>query len=143
MIISLLLHPFRLSMGFEVKICLCLDLVTLFHYLCCCCCCWCCLCVCCASHTGQFRRHDSVEPIAFDLWQFHAYAHELYAVAPYYFAWMFSNRTGMAHVYLDDAVEYVHVDWFHSRTIGRSIGTSIFFLPSHNQSRKKVVSWIW
>ena len=38
------------------------------------------------------------------------------------------NRMGMAHEYLDDAVEYEHADWFHSRIIDHSTGTLISFL---------------
>lgn len=107
-------------------------------------------CVCVWAQNGQkwrarplrLKRHGLAVPIEFDLWQFHACAHVLYAAGPCYFAWMFSNRTGMAHVYLDDVVEYVHADWFRSRTIGRSIGTSIFFL-FHHHHHSSTRFWFW
>lgn len=92
--IAILLHPIRLSMGIRGMKIVCLFsyfvwilnmvfvfvCLSLFVYV------WVWVCAVCREHNQlPLRQHDSAEP-QFDLWQFHAYVHELYAVWPCCFA---------------------------------------------------------
>lgn len=87
-----------------------------------------------------FNLRDSPARLrpGFGLNRSRACAPVLYAVVPYYFAWMFVSRMDMVLEFPDGVVVYAHEDSSHSRIIGRSRGTSIFFLHKNKRNKQKL-----